>query len=45
LKAGRVLVGVRAGDRTNEAWDILHLCGGYDLAHQGLEQAGPTTAP
>jgi len=33
LKAGRVLVGVRAGDRADEAWDILRLCGGRELEH------------
>jgi hypothetical protein len=31
LKAGRALVGVRAGDRANEAWDILRLNGGREL--------------
>jgi hypothetical protein len=33
LKAGRALVGVRAGDRANEAWDILRLNGGRELSH------------
>lgn len=30
LKAGRVLVGVDAGKRFDEASDIVRLCGGYD---------------
>jgi hypothetical protein len=31
LKAGRALVGVKAGERSNEAWDILRAYGGRDL--------------
>ncbi len=31
LKAGKVLVGVRPGDRANEAWDILRTFGGREL--------------
>jgi hypothetical protein len=30
LKEGKTLVGVKAGDRANEAWEILRLCGGHD---------------
>ncbi|HEX5270909.1 MAG TPA: hypothetical protein VFW33_10495 [Gemmataceae bacterium] len=33
LKAGRALVGVHAGGRTQEAWDILRANGGHELAH------------
>jgi hypothetical protein len=31
LKAGRILVGVKAGERAAEAHDILRLCGGREL--------------
>jgi hypothetical protein len=33
LKAGHALVGVRAGDRADEAWEILRRCGGHELRH------------
>jgi hypothetical protein len=42
LKAGRVLVGVRAGDRAAEAEGVIRRCGGYDAAaRQGTEVATP----
>ena len=34
LKAGRALVGVRAGERIDEAWDIIRLNGGRELQHE-----------
>jgi hypothetical protein len=40
LKAGRILVGVNAGNRSREALDILHLSGGYDVTGE-LVAAGP----
>ncbi len=36
LKAGRALVGVRAGDRAAEAWDIIRLNGGRELQHDAV---------
>jgi hypothetical protein len=44
LKAGRALVGVRAGDRANEAADILRLSGGREL-EPVLAEAAPPEAP
>jgi hypothetical protein len=41
LKAGRTLVGVKAGDRANEAWDIISGCGGYELAHEHPDIPAP----
>jgi hypothetical protein len=41
LKAGRILVGVRAGDRASEAEDILRLAGGYDAAAELAPAGGP----
>jgi hypothetical protein len=45
LKAGRVLVGVSAGDRANEARTILDHCGGYHVltapAMVGTERSVP----
>lgn len=43
LKAGRVLVGVKAGNRSEEAWDILKLCGGHDVSDR-TPAAAPTAA-
>src|SRR5207244_295531 len=43
LKAGRVLVGVRAGDRMGEAAEILHRCGGRDP--DALSAPAPTARP
>jgi hypothetical protein len=37
LKAGRALVGVRAGDRSNEAWDIIRLNGGRELEQEVVD--------
>jgi hypothetical protein len=34
LKAGRALVGVRAGDRAAEAWEIIHGYGGRELEYE-----------
>jgi hypothetical protein len=41
LKAGRALVGVRAGDRSNEAWDILRTYGARELEPAHAVDAGP----
>jgi hypothetical protein len=41
LKAGRALVGVKPGDRANEAWDIMRLCGGRELEPVLTEAAPP----
>src|SRR5262245_56215430 len=35
LKAGRALVGVKAGDRAPVAWDILHQFGGREVVAPG----------
>jgi hypothetical protein len=36
LKAGRALVGVRPGERSNEAWDIIRLNGGRELRPEAV---------
>jgi hypothetical protein len=41
LKAGRAIVGVRADDRMNEAWDILRNCGGYELEDYRVHASAP----
>jgi hypothetical protein len=41
LKAGRVLVGVRAHDRVNEARDILERCGDHALRTRTADLAEP----
>jgi hypothetical protein len=40
LKAGRALVGVKAGDRTPVAWEILHQFGGHEVTPGGGPEAG-----
>jgi hypothetical protein len=44
LKSGKILVGVRAGDRLTEAADILHLSGGYDVVPP-VAEAVPAGTP
>ncbi len=44
LKEGRALVGVRAGDRTGEAWDIMHNNGGRELS-QPVDYLPPADEP
>jgi hypothetical protein len=41
LKAGHVLVGVKAGNRFQEAYDILHLAGAYDATAEPAMVSGP----
>jgi len=40
LKAGHILVGVKAENRYHEASDILHLAGGYDATAEPVPAAG-----
>jgi hypothetical protein len=40
LKAGRALVGVKAGDRTPVVWEILHQFGGHEVTPGGGPEAG-----